>query len=632
MLRGIGPLEKPSGTMKRRSDGLEPCCRLSREPVAFSEPRPSPLRDSFSVSKQYLPALCLTALACEPLAVGHIGPPPEPPGAHPSAPASPGGPAPPPGAPGQPITPATEAACKARLVPAQPLRRLSWEQYQNTLRDLFGAELAAPFVAGSPFPATAIKSGFAADAEANVVNSAHSNAIEDNADRIAAIIVMAPERYLRALLPCPLGTTITDAVIDGCTDAFITGFGQRAYRRPLTSREVAVIRRIYDQLRPAQGATRAWAALVQFFVEAPALLYRVERGAGPAPGLPGLVKLTDHEMATRLSYLFLGSLPDAPLFAAAAAGRLSTRAQIAEQTDRLLDSPRVAEALGTFHRDWLHLHELQAGKDPAVFPGYTPALQSSFAQEAQELARWRLAAGDLTIESLLGGATLVVDAPLAAHYGVTAPGATDTRWVPVTVPNRRGLLTQASFMAALAHPDRTSPIHRGAFFQQAVLCQPVPALPANVDTATPLEAAASRPTARERLAPLLTRGDCAGCHARINPTGLALENYDALGTWRDRENGALIDASGSIDLGEGPKPFDGPAALVHLLAASGQARDCYALQWFRAALGRLELPEDACSLAYLKQEVARSGGDLRALLRALTETDAFLYRAAGGRP
>jgi hypothetical protein len=219
-----------------------------------------------------------------------------------------------------------------------------------------------------------------------------------------------------------------------------------------------------------------------------------------------------------------------------------------------------------------------------------------------------------------------VNAPLAAHYGVAAPGATDTTWVPVTVPNRRGLLTQASFMAALAHPNRTSPIHRGAFFRQSVLCEVLPALPANVDTATPLEATASQPTARDRLAPLLTRGDCAVCHVNINPTGLALENYDAVGAWREQENGAVIDASGSLDLGRGPQAFAGPGELVDLVAGSDQARDCYALQWFRAALGRLEMPEDECSLRYLQDQLAKSGGDLRALLLALVETDAFLYR------
>ena len=516
-------------------------------------------------------------------------------------------------------------ACAQRVLPAQPLRRLSSQQYANTLRELLGVELAAPLLAGSRFPVTSIEAGFVNDAEANTINTDESNAIEDEAERIARLVLADGERYARALLPCDLATGVSDGAVDACIDRFIAEFGRRAYRRPLTGGETAIVRGLYDGLRAEQAALPAWSALVQFFVQSPALLYRVERGAGSTAG--GLLRLGDHEMAARLSYFFLDSMPDAELFAAADAGELQTPAQVAEQARRLMASDAFAQVLDGFHRDWLRLHELErASKDAAAFPGYSAEVQRSLLQEIPQRLRHVLAEGDGNIASLLGDERSPVNSVLAEFYGVDAPGAGPDRWVVVDLPQRRGLLTLASLMATLAEPDRTNPIHRGAFFQREVLCNQLPAFPANLDTATPLLDTSMLPTARERLAPLLQNGTCMGCHAQFNPTGLAFENYDAVGRWRTRENGAAIDASGALALDGEQRAFAGPLELAEQLARSTQVRDCYALQWYRAALGRREFEQDACSLALARQAVADGGGDLRELLVAITQTDGFMYR------
>jgi Protein of unknown function (DUF1592)/Protein of unknown function (DUF1588)/Protein of unknown function (DUF1595)/Protein of unknown function (DUF1585)/Protein of unknown function (DUF1587) len=534
------------------------------------------------------------------------------------------------GAAGDPAAAAdleVKAACAQRVLPTQPLRRLSDEQYRNVITDLFGASLAAPLLAGSLFPPTVIKGGFAADANANVVNTAQSNAVEDEAERIATTILASPDKYLRALLPCTLPATVTDAAIDTCVNAFIAKFGQRAYRRPLTTSETALARRVYDLIRPTQGAVAGWVSVVQYFMQAPALLYRVERGAGPSPDVPGLLRLTDHEMATRLSFLFLNGAPDSALLDAAAAGALATSAQVSAQARRLMQEPRFLAAMGAFHRDWLRLYELaEMTKDTAIFPDFTPAVEASLLEENTRLGQAVLADPAASIASLLVAKEVPVNATLAAYYGVTAPGATDTAWVSAAVPHRSGLLTSGALMAALSKVNRSNPIHRGAFIRTGIMCDTLPGLPANVDTAGPLQDTAGLPTARQRLAPLTTRADCKACHLQINPSGLALENYDGAGKWRDQEGGTTIDASGALDVGKGPVTFSTPAEFLSLLAGSDKVRDCYGLQWLRAALGRLEAPEDACSIATLKSAVVKSGGDLRALLVALTQTDAFLYR------
>ena len=513
-------------------------------------------------------------------------------------------------------------ACQQRAVPVQPLRRLSRDQYLNTLTELFGPTLGAQLNAGSTFPATVITAGFANDAEANIVNTQQSNDIEDNAERLAGVILAAPDGYLRGLMPCTLPATITDASVDGCIDQFIATFGANAYRRPITAEETAIVRGLYDAVRSTQSATNAWASVVQFFVQSPALLYRVERGAAPSETHPDLLTLTDHEMATRLSYLFLDGMPDATLRAAAAAGELRTKEQVEAQARRLLQSPAFLTVLTAFHRDWLHLYEAAAGKDPNLFPFYTPAVQASLAREPEEILRYVLTSQNGSISALLGSDTLPADPVLGGYYGF--PGGAG--WRPITTPNRRGLLTRASVMGALAKPTQTSPIHRGNFFRTSVLCEPTLNLPPNVDTTSPLAAAAGSATARERLAPLVQRADCSACHAKINPIGLSLENFDAAGQWRETENGAAIDASGSVDFGRGAESYAGPAELIGKLAASDKVLDCYSTQWFRAGLGRFEAAEDQCSVVTLKDLVKKSGGDLRELLVSLTQTDAFLYR------
>ncbi|HVJ21232.1 MAG TPA: DUF1592 domain-containing protein, partial [Polyangiaceae bacterium] len=279
-----------------------------------------------------------------------------------------------------------QGSCEPRQLPLQPLRRLSGVQYHNTLRDLFGAELATPLLEGSLFPVTELEHGFEGDAEANVVNTAESNAIEDNAERIAALILENADPYLRTLMPCALPETIDDAAIDGCVDDFIDGFGARAYRRPISEGERSVLRGLYDGLRPDQGARVAWAAMLQLIVQSPALLYRVERGTEEVA--PGMLRLGGHELATRLSYFLTGSMPDAELAAAVDAGELASVEQVVAHAERLLASPGFDSVQARFHSDWLHLYELErAARDPALFPSFSAELRDSLLAEPAELAR-----------------------------------------------------------------------------------------------------------------------------------------------------------------------------------------------------------------------------------------------------
>src|SRR5262245_51166364 len=194
---------------------------------------------------------------------------------------------------------------------------------------------------------------------------------------------------------------------------------------------------------------------------------------------------------------------------------------------------------------------------------------------------------------------------------------------------RAGILTQAGFLAVQAHPDQTSPVLRGKFVRTKLMCQVVPPPPMDVDITVP--AVSEAPTARERFAAHESAGtSCKSCHQLMDPIGLTFESFDSIGQYRTTENGATIDLSGMMigsRNGELDGSFTGVRELATRLAGSDQVRDCVATQWFRYAAGRSEEVPDGCSLTTLQDAFGASGGDLTELVVAMTQTDAFWYRA-----
>ncbi len=508
----------------------------------------------------------------------------------------------------------TESGDCAR-VGDQPLRRLSSAQYENTLRDLFPGGLGAELVERGFFPETHVDDGYENDAIANTVNTSESNTIEDNAEELANWLLDNADTYLPQTMPC-VDSGYSDADVDACKDQFIDEVGLRVYRRPLTAGELSIVGGLYDDIRSLQDAEGAWSAVMQFFLQSPALLYRTERGAGEVDNAPELVALTDYEMASRLSYFFLNSMPDDELFDAAAAGELSRPGQIEAQARRLVQSERAMDAIELFHRDWLHLHELEnAAKSTDTFPEWGEGMRAALQDELRAFLELQ---GDATYASLMTSGEIPVDPALTSVY--------DAESGPQSLPERVGLLTLASFAAAHATESVTNPIERGAFIRQQILCAGLPEFPGDVDT-SPLESVADRPTARERLQPLMEREDCSSCHTQFNPLGLALEQFDALGHFRTEENGTPIDTSGSVALEDVGAFMDAPD-MLNRIANSESGESCYTTQWFRFTQGRREVPADACVMDDLQQAVRASGGNVRELMVALTQTEAFRFHPA----
>jgi len=507
-----------------------------------------------------------------------------------------------------------EAACSE--LGGQDLRILNAAQLERVVSDLLPASLAEQALGVANFPQTQIDNHFSTFATANRVNADDSMRFEDTAEAIADLVLADFDTHAPQLVPCLEGDT-SEGSISGCADEFIETFGAKAFRRPLRDSEATIAREIFDSISASDGARAGLAGLLQFFLQAPQLLYVAE--PGQAANADGLIKLSPHELATRLGLLFLDGPPDAALLDAAESGALETRADVEAQARRLSQQPELAWAMATFHHEWVRGYTLV---DDRAHPLSTPDAEAALREELRAFATWFLDQPDARLADLLTTTAYVPDPRLDAIYAENDPQASQ----------RKGLLTTAGAMASMSYADHTSLISRGVFLRSQVLCRPPPELPADVDPGE-LDDTSHLPTERERLEPLMTNPTCAGCHAAINPLGFPFEVYDWIGAYRTTENDAPIDTSADLTQILGPEYGTVADAdeLLDVIAQSDVARDCYARQWFRYALGRSEdtTGADDCALDQITSAFAASGGDVRELLVAIATSDAFLFRTEG---
>jgi hypothetical protein len=314
------------------------------------------------------------------------------------------------------------------------------------------------------------------------------------------------------------------------------------------------------------------------------------------------------------------------LLDAAADGELVTRAHVAEQARRMLADDKAKVAVGAFYEQWLGLPLLDAAtKDPDAFPMWSDTLRDSMREETKRFIAHVLWEDDARLSTLFSAPYSFVNASLAELYGVSGPRDDATfEKVDLDATQRAGVLTQGAFMASYANPQFNSPIKRGKWVRVRMLCQDLPDPPANIPAPAPPSPNVST---RERFAMHTASPACSGCHVLIDGLGFGLENFDGIGKYRTTENGADVDASGRVNASDVDEEYTGGVELAALLARSNQARDCLPTQWLRYATAREEEDEDTCSLVSVRQAFEASGGDMRELMVALTQTDAFMsYR------
>lgn len=487
-----------------------------------------------------------------------------------------------------------------------PIRRLTATEYQRTVSHLFP---------GVTLPELDLLSDERVGAFDDAVQgqSASALAVERFAEAAAAVAAAAVADLDR-WSPCD-ETTGADTV--DCALRIAEQVARRAYRRPLDDgdegeRLDAFVRASVGDFGFAPGVEMVLTGLL----ESPFFLYRPELGnpAAEAPGTAeGAIPLTDYELATRLSYLLWDEMPDQELFDAAAAGLLQTDAGLEAQARRMMADERAREVLTGFLWDWLGLYLLdELNLDRETFPAFSPRLRQRLADATERYLEKALFEDD-SYRSLLLGDYGFVDELVAPMFGVDAPAEADGLVLTsLDRSQRRGILSQPGFLAATSHGIGHSPILRGVKIMDRLLCSPSPPPPPEVLDSVGASDNAPEDvcTTRDHVSKTHTVGaDCQSCHEAIDGTGFAFENYDALGRWRDEENGCAVDASGKLPLRAGDGEVAGPIDAIERMAASKQVAECFVAHWFRFALGREETHRDDPALRALAAELADGGDD-----------------------
>ncbi|HZI13632.1 MAG TPA: DUF1592 domain-containing protein, partial [Myxococcus sp.] len=506
-------------------------------------------------------------------------------------------------------TPPEPSACAPAPGPS-PLRRLTHREYDNTLRDLLG-DTSAPSQA---FPAEEELNGFTNNAATQTL----SPVLAEKYMLAAMEVAERATQNLGKLLPCDPAKVGEEA----CARRFIQQMGTRAFRRPLTQASEDQLFAVYAAGRASKDFRTGIQLALEVMLQSPEFLYLLEDGT-PVDGRPTLLELDGWSMASRLSYLLWGTLPDKELFDAAEEGRLSTPDELAAQARRMLKDPRARGVVREFHAQWLGLGRIsELAKDTSHFPAFNPDIRSHLRAEADAFVDHVVFEGEGTLKELFTAPYTFVDAPLAAYYGLTPPRGQGM--VKVDLPTRRGagLLSQGGLMAVLAKPTETSPILRGKFVRERLLCQMIPPPPDNAVIAPNTDPNA---TAREKLAEHRKDPSCGGCHIRMDPIGFGFEKFDGIGRFREMEpRGGPVDDSGDVD----GNTFRGVSELGTLLAEDPKVHSCVVKQWFRFAHGRADSDDDACTLSTLEAAFTRSNGNVQDLLINLTQTEAFRFRTA----
>jgi hypothetical protein len=426
---------------------------------------------------------------------------------------------------------------------------------------------------------------------------------------------------------------------DECRTAFdgwLGEFGLKVFRRPLNDDELQFYWQIYDwEVQLRNDSVLGIELVLTAMLQSPHFLYRPEFGVASADGVAGLEPrpLSSWEMASRLSYFFWNTMPDIGLFEAAAADELRTPEQIEAQARRLLGAERARLAFRTFHTEWLNLSEVLGvrhnGKDETLFPDYTDAVPPELLEETLSFLDYAIFEQEASLAELLTANYTRLNQHSAAFYGLDDGPSTDAFETVELAPDRSaGFLTQAGLLMAHSTTQLSSPIHRGLFVRTNLLCQPPPAPPPDVPPPPTID---RTKTTREQYAAHSDNVVCAGCHQLMDPIGLAFENFDAMGRYRETEWGQEIDARGELfQIAKNgdwyvEAEFEGAPELGAVLANSQQVKECVARQWFRFALGRGETEADACSLHSIDQHFAGADYDVRELLVAIAQTPAFRF-------
>jgi hypothetical protein len=406
--------------------------------------------------------------------------------------------------------------------------------------------------------------------------------------------------------------------------AFFTKFASLAFRRPATTDEV---QRLSQYVALAMKNGDSFDRGIQVGIEAtlcsPSFLFRIE--TDPKPNDPSAKRLLNgYELASRLSYFLWSSMPDRQLFALAADGSLEKPDILIQQAMRMLRDPRAHALSDNFATQWLTLRKLNiVSPDKNTYPSFDDALRQDMAQETKDFFA-NVVDSDSSVVDFLDGRYTFINERLAKLYGIDGVSGDQFRKVSLNGTPRAGILTQASVLTVTSNPTRTSPTKRGKWVLEEILGTPPPPPPPGVGVINEQQASANVTTLRQMMEEHRKNPTCAACHARMDPLGFGLENFDGVGKWRDKEGKFPIDSSGELPDG---RKFNGPTGLTTILLSQ---KDLFVRtlgeKLLTYALGRGLTASDECVLDGIEKKAAANGYKFSALVKGIVLSDPFRKR------
>jgi mono/diheme cytochrome c family protein len=411
-----------------------------------------------------------------------------------------------------------------------------------------------------------------------------------------------------------------------CAKKILSNLAHRAYRRPVTDADTTQLLTLYKAGASNGGFETGVRLALQKILVSPDFLFRAE--VDPPGAAPGSVyKISDVELASRLSFFLWSSIPDDQLLAVAESGRLSDPSVLQAQVKRMLADPRSQALVKNFSGQWLFLRNIERmSPDTTSFPKFDENLRQALAKETELLIASQVQE-DRSVADLLTTDYTFLNERLAEHYGVKGIYGNEFRRVKLQDPNRYGLLGQASILAVTSYPNRTSPTIRGKWVLEQLLGSPPPPPPPNVPSLKD-DATAQKMTMRQRMEQHRANPTCAVCHRLMDPLGFALENYDGLGGWRDSAGigSGPIDASGVLPDGT---PFNGPAGLRDvLMKKKDMFVETFTERLLTYALGRGVEEYDHTALRKIARGAAADNQKWSSIILGIVNSTPFQMRRA----
>ena len=497
-----------------------------------------------------------------------------------------------------------------------PARRLTSREYLATVRDLLGDTTLK--IDDVPSEADDLSNNAFPFRQPTAIGTLDAANLQVAAEALAKNV----SSKLSTILPCTPAGASAEA---GCAMQFITTFGTKAYRRPLSSAETTTLTNLYNTGRStlALDFNGAIGLLVEAMLQAPGFIYHWEMDPGPAIKDGAVVQLGNYQMASRLSYFLWGTMPDTTLFTAAQNGQLMTADGVQTQVTRMLGDTKAQAFVADFIDDWLDVNVITSRpKDAMLYAMWNQDLAAAMETEFRSYGTGAVLGSGLFSDLMTGNKSSVNQA-LATVYGVSGITGTTPKAVTFDASQRSGILTLAGFLSVTGASNGSSPVRRGHAIWTRILCGTVPDPPGNVPPPQPPTPGL---TTRQRFEAHDMNACTGACHATMDPIGFGFEHYDGIGAFRMTDQDLPVDSKGAILLDGKMQTFADAPGLAALLAASPQAQACFTKQLTRYALNRWDTTADAWSID-AAAKTFQGTLNMRDAIGAVATSRTFRYRA-----